>query len=468
VTSRSLRLTVWVLFAYGLALSACSSGGSQGVPQSQRTGSPPPSPSPSPKATATPATGSIQHIVIIVQENRSFDNIFSGFPGADAPTYGYQATQKIPLRATPLQDGYLNNNYSDAIDSWDGGKMDDFDEAQPAGQGPPGLPLSYVPRRQSAPYWSMAQQYVLADHMFPTEFGPSFTAHLNLIGGNTELIPGQSAEVDTPVQLPWGCDAPAGTTTYTLNSQREEMSGGPFPCFTQFRTLADTLDAAGITWKYYAPSVFTGGLGGKAWSEFSAIEKVRYGPDWANVVSPETTVLNDIPAGKLPAVSWVIPDLANSDHPGSGSDTGPSWVASVVNAVGTSSYWKTSAIVILWDDWGGWYDDLAPPQLDFRGLGIRVPCIVVSPYARTTSAQQPGYVSHTQYEFGSVLAFVEQTFGLPVLGSEADGYTDARATSLSDVFDFQQAPRKFNVIMAPQSRTFFLHQAHSGLPPDND
>jgi phospholipase C len=436
-----------------LALAGCGSGGSSGVPHAP--------------GSAAPVKDPIQHIVIIVQENRSFDNLFSGFPGADAPNYGYVGTTKVPLQSTPLEDGYLNNNYSDAIDSWDGGKMDAFDEAQPPGQGPPGLPYSYVPRSESAPYWSMAEQYVLADHMFPTEFGPSFTAHINLIGGNTELVAGQLAEVDTPTQLPWGCDAPAPTITYTLNTARQEMSNGPFPCFTQFRTMADTLDAAGVSWKYYAPSVFTGGLGGQAWSEFSAIQKVRYGPDWTKVVSPETTVLSDIPAGKLPAVSWVIPDLNNSDHPGSGGNTGPSWVASVVNAVGSSPYWNSSAIFILWDDWGGWYDDVPPPQLDFRGLGIRVPCIVVSPYSRVTSAQQPGFVSHTQYEFGSILAFVEETFRLPVLGSAALGYTDARATSLGDAFDFQQAPRHFTAIAAPQSKTFFLHQIPSGKPPDD-
>ena len=186
------------------------------------------------------------------------------------------------------------------------------------------------------------------------------------------------------------------------------------------------------------------------------------------MISPETTVLTDIPAGKLPAVSWVIPDLINSDHPGSGGKTGPSWVASVVNAVGSSQYWNSTAIVILWDDWGGWYDDAVPPQLDFRGLGLRVPCIIVSPYARMASPQQPGYVSHTQYEFGSILAFVEQTFGLPVLGPPSLGYTDSRATSIADSFDFQQKPRAFKHIAAPMSIQYFLHQAHSGLPPDDD
>jgi phospholipase C len=435
---------------------ACSGCGGQNVSSHIPQATPP-----------TPLKDPLQHIVIVVQENRSFDNLFSGFPGADAPAYGYAGTTKLQLRSTPLEDGYLNNNYSDAIASWDSGKMDDFNEAQPPHSGPPHLAYSYVPRSEIGPYWTLAQQYVLADRMFPTEFGPSFTAHLNLIGGNTELVAGKTAEVDSPDALPWGCDARPITTTYTLNAARVESNDGPFPCFTQFRTLADTLDAAGVSWKYYAPSVVSGGLGGQAWSEFDAIKSVRYGPDWAKVISPETTVLSDVANGKLPAVSWVIPDLANSDHPGTGSNTGPAWVASVVNAIGTSRYWNSTAIVILWDDWGGWYDDAVPPQVDFRGLGIRVPCIVVSPFARVAPGQMAGYVSHTQYEFGSVLKLVEETFDLPPLGTSAQGYTDERAASLSDVFNFAQKPRSFGVIPAAHDTTFFLHQVPSGLPPDD-
>jgi hypothetical protein len=125
-----------VLFAAcPLALAACGSGGASGVP---RAG-----------GTSAPAKDPIQHVVIIVQENRSFDNIFSGFPGADAPTYGYAGTTKVQLHSTPLEDGYLNNNYSDAIDSWDNGKMDDFDEAQPKGSGRADFLIPTCPERRA-------------------------------------------------------------------------------------------------------------------------------------------------------------------------------------------------------------------------------------------------------------------------------------------------------------------------------
>ena len=425
-----------------------------------------PSVTPPSAPTASPSSHVISHVVIVVQENRSFDNMFSGFPGTDAPIYGYAGKTKVALRKVALESPYqVNNDWSDAIVSWDRGKMDGFNAQQLSGSGPPLLAYSYVPRAESAPYWAMAAQYVLADRMFPTEFGPSFTAHLNLIGGNTELAPGR-AEVDVPTALPWGCDAPPSTTTSTIDTARVEAYNGPFPCFTQFRTLADTLDAAGVSWKYYAPAV-NSGLDGDAWSEFDAIRSVRFGPDWRKVVSPETAVFADLKNNALPSVSWVIPDLMNSDHPGTGGNTGPSWVASVVNAIGASAYWDSSAIVVLWDDWGGWYDDVPPPQLDFRGLGIRVPCILISPFARIAPGAKAGYVSHTQYEFGSVLRFVEDTFGLPQLGAASLGYTDARAATLGDSLDLTQKPRAFTHITAPYSQAYFRNETPSLRPPDD-
>jgi phospholipase C len=224
--------------------------------------------------------------------------------------------------------------------------------------------------------------------------------------------------------------------------------------------MADTLDAAHVSWKYYAPQVNY--AEGRRWSPFAAIRAVRYGPDWnRNVISPQTTVLRDAADGNLAQVSWVIPDKADSDHAGTHSDKGPSWVAGVVNAVGESRYWNTTAIVVLWDDWGGWYDNVPPPQLDFVGLGIRVPCIVISPYAKA------GYVSHTQYEFGSVLKFIEETFHLRALGPASRGYTDSRAHSLADSFDFHQKPRAFRPIPAPYPPAYFLLQRPSGQPPDS-
>ncbi|HEY6327033.1 MAG TPA: alkaline phosphatase family protein [Candidatus Cybelea sp.] len=412
-----------------------------------------------PLAGSSPARHYIKHIVIVVQENRSFDNLFSGFPGADAPRFGYAGGKKIPLHATPLEDpGNIENNWRDSIAGWNHGSMNGFEREHFYG-GPLDYAYAYVPRGESAPYWAMARRYVLADRMFPTEFGPSYTAHLSLIAANTTFKAGPVAQVDAPDQLPWGCDAPHGTRSFTLNARRIERFNGPFPCFDDFRSMADTLDAAGVSWKYYAAPLSK--IGGQVWSEFSSIRAVRYGPDWKKVISPQSRILRDTPRGMLADVSWVTPDWQDSDHTGSGYDRGPSWVASIVNAIGESRYWSSTAIVVLWDDWGGWYDDAPPPQLDFRGLGLRVPCIILSPYAK------PGYVSHTQYEFGSVLKFVEEVFDLPPIGLPAGGFTDTRAASIVDGFDFTQAPRRFTLIHARYPESVFLDERPSYVPPDD-
>lgn len=311
-----------------------------------------------PAAPVRPATP-IAHVVIVVQENRSFDDLFSGFPGADAPAFGYAGTKKVALQPTPLENrGNIENNWRDAIAGWNRGKMDGFEREHFYG-GPLDFAYAYVPRRESAPYWEMARRYVLADRMFPTEFGPSYTAHLSLIAANTTIKPTPIAEVDAPTGLPWGCDAPPGTRSFTIDSKRVERYDGPFPCYRDFPTIADRLDAAGVAWKYYASPLER--IGGQVWSEFESIRSVRYGADWKNVIKPQTKILRDVRDGKLASVSWVTPDWIDSDHTGSGYNRGPSWVASIVNAIRESRYWRSTAIVVVWDDWGGWYDDVPPP-----------------------------------------------------------------------------------------------------------
>jgi phospholipase C len=400
----------------------------------------------------------IQHVVIVIQENRSFENFFAGFPGADAPMTGKTHDGKtIRLKPITFRKVSLNHFYQNARIDYNHGHMNGFDLSPPM---PPFTnlePYSYVQRSLIEPYWDMAKQYVLADRMFPTELGPSFTAHLNLIAGTT-AIRRNVAVVDMPMLdgrvVGGGCDAPAGTVTNLLTGDGHYLENqGPFPCFS-FRTLADALDPAHVSWKYY--SAFWPG-GKSVWNAFDAIRQVRYGPDWdRHVVKVPKQILTDAAAGKLPAVSWVIPTMPDSDHPGSGHRTGPSWVAAVVNAIGNGPQWKSSAIIVLWDDWGGWYDDAVPPQLDYRGLGLRVPCIVISPYAKS------GYVAHTQYEFGSILKTVERLYGLPTIGT-----TDKRANPMFDAFDFTKPPRPFKTIPAEYSQSYFMHEPATNLNLDD-
>ena len=150
------------------------------------------------------------------------------------------------------------------------------------------------------------------------------------------------------------------------------------------------------------------------WNAYQAIAHIRNGHDWrADVVAPQTRFFKDVSNGELPAVTWVTPTCADSDHASCDSNHGPDWVASLVNAIGKSPYWGSTAIFVFWDDYGGWYDHVPPPLADYDGLGIRVPLIVISPYAKK------GYVSHVQYEHGSMLKFVEQRFNLAALSATA-------------------------------------------------
>ena len=153
-----------------------------------------------------------------------------------------------------------------------------------------------------------------------------------------------------------------------------------------------------------------------------------------------------------------MPDFANSDHTGSLSTTGPSWVASVVNTIGSSKFWPHTVIFVLWDDWGGWYDHVAPPQLDDDGPGLRVPMLCISPFAAT------GPVNHTQLEFGSLLRLAEDAFGLGRLAA-----SDTRATSAAvGCLNFAQAPRAFAPITAPLRVNDFLRRPHSYRAPDDE
>ena len=430
----------------------------------------------------------IKHIVLIVQENRTFNNLFATFPGATGTTVGEEhvngTTKSINLVETALSgEQNLTHSYPGFLSAYDNGLMDGFNTVHyPAtGKMEKKAPYVYVNPTDIIPYWTLASTYALANAMFTTQGSESFTAHQDLIRGGTYISPTESLIDNLPYSnQAWGCNSPPGSKTAVITtSLKLEPHLGPFPCTkdfpypSQYLTLRDLFDAASpaITWKYYTPALHhDGGI----WSAFDVISPVRSGPEWAaNVISPETTVLTDIANGNLAQMSWVIPDSADSDHPGTGGDTGPSWVSSVVNAVGQSQYWNSTAIILVWDDWGGFYDPVAPPlPRDTQGgPGFRVPLIVISPYTRLNQSSQPGYISNVQYSFGSIIRFVEDTFGLGRLGT-----TDETTNSLGpeygsqggDMFDFNQSPRQFQAITTKYSASYFLHRPPSNKPVDTE
>lgn len=409
----------------------------------------------------TPAK--IQHVVIIVQENRSFNNLFYGFPGARTRSYGYDSHgNKIALQPIGLQTVWDLDHSSSAFLAACNGRgsypgtdcrMNGFNDEW-AGCGHYSYPpcpnphpqYSYVPHDETKPYFAMAHQYVLADEMFASNFdASSFVSHQYIIAGQA------SSAVNYPDSW-WGCE---GGKTDQVGTVTQARGYGKYiqACFDN-QTLGDELDAADLSWGFYTASIDGDG---NLWSSYQAIRHIFYGADWhKDVIWPQTRFFHDVERGRLRTVSWITPTCQNSDHAGCGSKTGPSWVTALVNAIGKSRYWDSTAVFIFWDDYGGWYDPVPPKKLDYDGLGLRIPLLIVSPYAKR------GYVSHVHYEHGSILRFIEDQFGLAQLAP-----TDTRATSpQADCFDFNQPPRKFVPIEAPNRETYFLHQRPDPRPPD--
>jgi phospholipase C len=474
--------SVWIglcLASVSLALGSCGGAGGGAV-------APPVAPSDG-NGHHGSGSGTIKHVVLMIQENRTFNNLFAGFPGAVSSKTGYELVpngtgykkKKIRLTEAALTDrGNVTHLYKAFLVGYNNGAMDGFNLIKYVVSGKPEgkAPYQYVSPSQIGPYRSIAAQWGLADEMFQTQGSDSFTAHQDLIRGGT-FIDATESLIDPPsTSAAWGCDSnPGATTSLITTSLKYEPDAGPSPCSKYFPdygsdgypTLRDLLDAKSVSWKYYTP-VWKNNTPSALWNAFDVIAPVRYGPEWTDghIDSPETNIFNDISGNSLPAMSWVIPDAANSDHPGySSKDTGPSWIAQVVNAIGESSYWNSTAIIVVWDDWGGFYDPVAPPlpRDNQGGPGFRVPMLVISPYVKTGSGTQGGLVSHTVYGFGSIIRFIEDNWNLGRLGT-----TDVTCTSMADMINLSQSPRAFKRISSGYSRSYFMHQKPSYAPVDDE
>jgi phospholipase C len=399
----------------------------------------------------------IQHVIVIVQENRSLDNLFQGFPGANTQNYGLNSSgQQVPLVPEPLTAPYdIDHSHATFTTEYAGGALNGWNLApvtcKPVGSCAGDTPYAYVPQSDVQPYWDLASQYVLADAMFQSNEGPSFPAHQYLLSGTSTIHNGALLRAaENPKDNQGGCDSGPKARVMLINDKGVE-SASIFPCFDRLSIL-DELDNAGLSWKYYQA-----GRGAGYWRGVDALKQIWEKPEFkTNVIAPPSRILTDIANGQLAAVSFVTPTALASDHALLTNGSGPSWVASVVNAVGASKYWSSTAVIITFDDWGGWYDHAAPQQFNSYELGFRVPLLVVSPYAKS------GYVAHQQYEFGSILKTIEEIYGLPSMGT-----TDERSTDLSDAFNPSGEARPFHKIRAKYGAAYFLRQRNGG-PPDDD
>jgi phospholipase C len=451
-------------------------------------------------AAASDTAPRFTHIIMIVQENRTPDNLFGSNPtfepGVDLATSGTNSLGKtIPLTGVALAGCYDIAHTHAAFESiYDGGKMDGADNERIKSGGhckaPADPQFKFVENTDGLlqPYFDLASQYGFANRMFQTNQGPSFPAHQFLFGGTS--APDESstlfaAENVGHPHLGAGCVAAASQRVKLIDAAGSEKSHKPiYPCFNR-PTLADLLNAAGLSWTYYSNTKPEGSI----WIAPSALHdicgatkkigdhSICTGTEYTKHVDRrQAHILTDIADCKLPNVSWVIPDAAESDHAGINNGTGPAWVASVVNAVGNQprcgngdTYWDSTAILITWDDWGGWYDHVPPFHVGGWGgahnwgagyiYGLRVPLLVVSAYTKA------GYVDNTDHDFGSMLKFVESNFGLGLIGPGY--YADAHSDDLSAFFPLG-SPRTYKTVPAKWDAQHFLTEPRSDVGPDDD
>jgi phospholipase C len=395
-----------------------------------------------------PATP-IAHVIVLVQENRTFDNLFASsilsggapYPGANAAQLTTVDGKQVRLKPVPFEyPADPRHNHASLVDEWDRGKMDgfatDFVTAVVGYPKPsPGFPYAYVPDSETTLYHLLAARYALADENFATRLIPTFPSHFALATAQPRIA-------GNPNDSIWGCDSRPGTTVPLFGLGETMIRPGVFPCFDQ-PTIGDLLDAAHVSWKYYTGAYDD--VTDPAVNIYDAFRRIRYGPDWQrNVVTPSGTILSDIQGCRLPQVSFVMPNWLDSDHAGNLSAGGPGWVGSIYLAIVQSrhtacDYYKDSAVILTWDDSGGWYDHVPPPPgPDGTSWGFRIPIVVMSAWARSnydpSRPQAAPYVSHTRRESTSIVKFIESNWNLGTMGQR-----DLTDDDLHDMFDYTRA-----------------------------
>jgi phospholipase C len=452
-----------VVAAVGVVLAGCISNAPQQTP------SPPVTPSFSlaPSSAIPDAIHKIRHVVMIVQENRTFDSYFGTYPGADGIPM-VNGTPSVCIRnvaagpcVRPFHDPKDRNGggphtIASARRDINGGRMDGFlleaeqarkvcaDATDPACEfGDARDVMGYHDAREIPNYWTYAQQFVLQDHMFAPNLGHSDPQHLDEVSA-------------------WSATCPIYTDPMSCSSdddQRPGYTAGATRPVYAWTDLTYLLHQHHVSWGYYiAPGTQPDCTNGvmfcrlprqspgtpSLWNPLPFFTTVQQDGELGNIASSDR-FLEAAKSGQLPAVSWVIPSAETSEHPPSLVSTGQAWVTQLVNAVMSGPDWNSTAIFVTWDDWGGFYDHVVPPGVDGSGYGLRVPGLVISPYAKV------GYVDHQVLSFDAYLKFIEDDF---LGGQRLDPGTDGRPDSRPDVrenasalgnlmndFDFSRAPR---------------------------
>ena len=405
-----------------------------------------PGPQAAPQQTSPPLSGAhpkpvdaasfdtrwpIKHVVFIIKENRSFDNMFGLFPGANGATVGYDHGVARPLlKGTDQAALDMPHCYGCARTSWDGGKMDGFNQNEAADR----WAYTELHPKQLPNYWHWAKRFVLSDNFFASALGSSFPNHLFAIAaqsGGAHAPPVQDRAAvrritNTGLAKSYGCDSAPGSYVRVYDSEGN-VTEVP-PCF-DFLTEGDLLRFHNIPWAYYSANERQLGY---HWSAYSAIARYRNHPQvWQRHVFPVGQVVQDIRNNLLPPVTWITPVGDLSEHPEYDFCNGENWTTKVIDAIMESPMWQDTAIFLTWDEWGGFYDHVPPPSVDDFGFGFRVPLLVISPYAKTSD------VDHHLGEFSSILRFIEDNWII----RRRLTHRDRDAQNLSYDFNFRQDPR---------------------------
>lgn len=361
----------------------------------------------------------ITHIVVIMQENRAFDNYFGTFP--NATEFNNNTCEPIdpnnlskgcvkPFLITNPSIPNMAHDYISSMNSIDKGKMDGFIKADKTVNA-----MSYYDSNTIPYYWEFAGNFVLADHFFSSAISYSLPNHWYLIAANSPSSIFQ--------------------TYNEIKKYNNKMKNVYLNQSNRTATIADSLLGTNVTWTYYdhpLDNTFANAVTNNDvynfWNPFRAKETsyVRYPSHFVN----RTQIFNSIKNGTLPNVSFVMPSNMISEHAPANIIYGMYWSTSVIDAIENSTYWNHTVIVVTWDDYGGYYDNVVPPVIDKKGLGIRVPALIISPYAKN-------HVDHRIYSFESILKFIETRWNRPPLTSR-----DRNANNIIDALDFNQSPRK--------------------------
>jgi phospholipase C len=376
----------------------------------------------------------IQHVVVIVKENHTFDNYFGSFPGAEGATTCMTASGPIVCPHAPdstTRD--LCHEHSCALTDWNRGAMNGWDSVAGSNQNGDYLAWAQYQESDIPNYWAYARAFTLADHFFANVLGPSFPGHMMILAAQAHWAIGNP---NTDFYWPfWGCDQSFYSRVDVLHNGGA-TTDSVFPCFS-IPSLPDVLPS-GTTWKFYGTNFY---IFPEIWSMFDAISSIRWGRAWSHVVNASQFDV-DIRNHTLPAVSWLVDEDLADEHPDIGSVcVGENWTVQKINQIMQSDYWSSTAILFTMDDFGGWYDHVPPPRqyggdaTHPYGLGFRLPLIVISPYAR------PHYVFRDNAEQASIPRFIERVFGASSTLSQLDpAAQDGDANDLMGAFDFRQAP----------------------------